>query len=84
MCLYDLRSFLGWGGLLNDHELIKKYGIRARWREFSVIEILEKELERSYLHSAAVKLKKKIIHFIYLFRFISLFGYEGHLLSEAN
>lgn len=40
---------------------------------------------RSYLHSAAVKLKKIIIiHFIYLFRFISLFGYEGHLLSEAN
>lgn len=38
---------------------------------------------RSYLHSAAVKLKI-IIHFIYLFRFISLFGYEGHLLSEAN
>lgn len=69
---------------MNDHELIKKYGIRARWREFSVIEILEKELMRSYLHSAAVKLKKIIIHFIYLFRFISLFGYEGHLLSEAN
>lgn len=40
--------------------------------------------ELLYLHSAAVKLKKIIIHFIYLFRFISLFGYEGHLLSEAN